>query len=512
MRTSPAIQAVLHIAGRATPFVSIGGRAFVTVPADNLGFRAFPIRSRAFRDWFYAQYYADHETVPSAHAFSHAVHHLSAQAARDHRTTHVRVAMRVDFRSESTAPEKVLIDLADSAGQYIEITPTGWTLTNARGVTFETSSSSYPLIAPEPAGPGDTPLETLRATLNLGAPGSTSWRRVLAWILAALRPGGPYPVLVLRGPAACGKSTAARFLRALIDPSAAPFAPIPRTPRELFAIARQTWLLVFDSVAALPPAVSNALCRLCTGAGVLCSEPGLPDPVQLFLKRPILITADSDWTPPPALSGRALIVDLPPLAAADRRSEQDINAALLEAFPKILGAVCTAIQTALAATASAVPMRTRHLDALAWAMAATPALGTTPSALEDAFDIPPFTDPLIDSVLALLSPLGRWTGPATDLLPHIPCAKTPRVLSARLRDSILPLLEVGVQVFFDRSSGGRSRSIELSASQIPPPSLLIGSYEAGRTKIDTRFPASASPPGDTTDPARLPAAQLEPPP
>src|SRR5215467_11880832 len=45
----------LSLADRALPFTAIGGRVFVSVLADNLGRRALPLHSTAFRDWFYAQ-------------------------------------------------------------------------------------------------------------------------------------------------------------------------------------------------------------------------------------------------------------------------------------------------------------------------------------------------------------------------------------------------------------------------------------------------------------------------
>src|ERR1019366_2709323 len=59
---------------------------------------------------------------------------------------------------------------------------------------------------------------------NVGVPYRVDCR-CLAWLLAALRTHGPYPILILRGPSGCGKSLAARILRTLIDPSASPFTP-----------------------------------------------------------------------------------------------------------------------------------------------------------------------------------------------------------------------------------------------------------------------------------------------
>ena len=43
----------------------------------------------------------------------------------------------------------------------------------------------------------------------------------VAWMLAALRPKGPYPVLVLQGEQGSSKSTTERLLRASVDPNTA---------------------------------------------------------------------------------------------------------------------------------------------------------------------------------------------------------------------------------------------------------------------------------------------------
>src|SRR5205085_9157133 len=124
------------------------------------------------------------------------------------------------------------------------------------------------LPAPESPSDDSNPLDQLRSTLNLGAPNSTSWLRCLTWILAALRPTGPYPILVLRGPAASAKTYAARILRTLIDPSAAPITPTPRSGAQLLHLARQSCVLVFDHVSRMTPTISDALCRLTSGVGL----------------------------------------------------------------------------------------------------------------------------------------------------------------------------------------------------------------------------------------------------
>src|ERR1039457_4951939 len=117
--------ALLAIAERGAPFTAVGGRAFISVPAPSGGHLTFPIRSRAFRQWVFDQCFSLYDTVPTTHAFSAILHHLEAQAARDPERCNLSVPHRVDCRGLSSTPDKILLDLANPEGQFVEITPEG---------------------------------------------------------------------------------------------------------------------------------------------------------------------------------------------------------------------------------------------------------------------------------------------------------------------------------------------------------------------------------------------------
>ena len=142
-RAPSGFDAFLRIAHRGVPFTAVDGRAFMTVPALSSGYHTFPIRSRAFRRWFFDQCLSDYDTIPTAQAFTAILRYLEAQAARDPNTCGIRVPYRIDFRGSSPTPEKIILDPANSEGEFVEITPDGWHVTSAEGVPFETSSSIH---------------------------------------------------------------------------------------------------------------------------------------------------------------------------------------------------------------------------------------------------------------------------------------------------------------------------------------------------------------------------------
>jgi hypothetical protein len=80
---------------------------------------------------------------------------------------------------------------------------------------------------------------------------------LVAWLLGALRAGGPYPVLAIAGEQGSAKTVLSKLLRAVIDPSVAPVRALPRDERELFIAASNGHVLAFDNLSGLPPWLSD---------------------------------------------------------------------------------------------------------------------------------------------------------------------------------------------------------------------------------------------------------------
>jgi len=74
-------------------------------------------------------------------------------------------------------------------------------------------------------------LLALRQLLNLTDDGD--WTLVLAWLVAALRPTGPYPILLVHGEQGTAKSMLVRILRKFVDPNKADLRAEPRDTRDL---------------------------------------------------------------------------------------------------------------------------------------------------------------------------------------------------------------------------------------------------------------------------------------
>jgi hypothetical protein len=93
-------------------------------------------------------------------------------------------------------------------------------------------------------------MDALRSFLNI--PNQNDFVLIVAWLLAALRPTGPYPLLAISGEQGSAKTVLSKLLRALVDPNVAPVRALPREERELMIAANNGHLLAFDNLSGLP--------------------------------------------------------------------------------------------------------------------------------------------------------------------------------------------------------------------------------------------------------------------
>src|SRR5262249_3496144 len=127
-------------------------------------------------------------------------------------------------------------------------------------VHFRRPAGMLPLPVPQQGGS----IESLKSFLNLSS--RDDFVLIVAWLLAALRSGGPYPLLAISGEQGSAKTVLSKPLEALIGHNAEPVRLLSREERELMIAANNGYLLAIDNLSGLPIFwLSDALCRLASG-------------------------------------------------------------------------------------------------------------------------------------------------------------------------------------------------------------------------------------------------------
>jgi hypothetical protein len=201
-------------------------------------------------------------------------------------------------------------------------------------VRFIRPQGLQPLPTPRRGGS----IDELRPFLNV----KTEEQFILsvAWIVAALRNRGPYPVLIVSGEQGTAKSTFLRVLRDLIDPHVAPLRVLPKDDRELFIQATNSHMLAFDNLSCMSAEMSDSLCRIATGGSISSRKLYSDGEEALFTaQRPIALNGIEDTATRGDLASRAIVIELEPIAEEDRKTEEEFYAAFEKAKPAIFGAL-----------------------------------------------------------------------------------------------------------------------------------------------------------------------------
>ena len=317
---------LIELASRAELFHTADGTGYADL--DVTGHReTWPIRQKRFCLWLTRAFFGATQGVPNSEALQSALKLVEAKAHfdADERHIHVRVAGLDD---------RLYLDLADAAWRAVEIARAGWRIVDRPPVRFRRAAGMQPLSTPDPGGS----IELLRPYLNVQT--EADFVLVVSWMLAVLRPHGPYPILVLSGEQGSAKSTFSKILRALLDPNTAPLRVLPREIRDLFITATNSHLLTFDNVSGLPSWISDTLCRLATGGGFAVRQLYTDEDEVIFdATRPVILNGIEDIVTRPDLADRGLFLQLQPIPEASRRTEAEFWEAFWQDCPKILGAL-----------------------------------------------------------------------------------------------------------------------------------------------------------------------------
>jgi putative DNA primase/helicase len=443
------------------------GDAYATVQEDSV-FKTFRIRSVDCRGWLIRSWMAHHDNggLPSAPGNQALQDTLNAIEARAQQGPVHPVFVRIGHHQGH-----VYVDLGDEHWRAVEISPQGWRVVDRPPVRFIRTSGQLPLPEPvrDPNG-----LSALLSILPDGADAKDAKILLLSFLLGVYMPNGSLPLLALSGRQGSGKSTLTRRLRQLIDPNQAPARQQPRNEDDLIIAARNGALVAYDNLSRLTTDLSDALCRLATGAGF--SKRRLytdADELIVQVRRPVIINGIADLVRMPDLADRAIFIDLPPRSTF--QPEMELGKAFEQSRSAMLGVIYDAISAALCGHAGeACSPGIRLADFERWVRAAAPVLRLDPQEVSQALgenrlmgDRMLIEDDLVASLLVrMLDKRVEISGTPTELFAELRLAaqedahllpKGPRALSAHLKRFVPAFERTGIILEQSRMGHDRQR-------------------------------------------------------
>ena len=444
----------------------------------------YPLRSRAFHLFMLRTYYLDTGESPGGQALRAALEIFEARALFDgpEHTIHLRVAEHGG---------KLYLDLCDPEWRAIEIDTDGWRIVERAPARFRRARGSQPLPLPKAGGS----IEELRPFLNVDRDG---WVLIKAFLVAALKPAMPYPILVAKGEQGAGKSTGCRVITSLIDPRTSALRGAPREVRDLVAAARNAWLVCFDNLSHLPNDLADAACRLATGGGFGGRELYSDHDEAVFdATRPLVFNAIPDLgAARPDFLDRALIVEFNDIKPEQRRDERQFWLEFECARPSILGALLDAVVIGLRQLpAISLARLPRMADFAIWVSACEEAIEVESreflavysenqiAGRDLALESSPLFEPLKHlaqlgfkgSTAELLIRLNSIVGDGQKRSPYWP--KVPNALGGTLRRMAGNLRSVGIELQFSRTDNDGRRMVAVRWITQPSKRSSVSSVE-----------------------------------
>jgi hypothetical protein len=469
-------------------FHSPKGEAFARVPVNG-HLECCAIESKTFKGVLTSRYFRQQNATPGRDALQSFTDLLCARAVFDgpERETYLRFAH---------VGQRAYLDLANDAWEVVEIDADGWRVSPESPVCFRRVAGMKALPTPEQGGS----LDTLRRFIN--AREDAHWVLMIAWLVGVFLPKGSFPILLLQGSQGSAKSTTATLLRNVVDPATVPLSAPPRDERELAITATNSGIVAFDNLSGVHQWLSDALCRIATGAGFRTRTLHTDADEQLFETRsPLLLNGIDEIASRADLLDRGIGVTLSRISDEQRKTEEEVQTGFHAAHGAILGALLTAISRGLrnlpSTKLSSLP---RMADFAKFVIACEPALPWKPGTFmreyldsrQQAAVVSVDNDPVAQTLLRMAQGLrpSIWEGRAEELLSElnkrIPFDRreamkwptTPASLGKWLRRAEPSLLAVGVTLTEDRSRD-RARTRLLRVEYSPDQQKLLQWPEQG---------------------------------
>ena len=307
----------LGVSDDGTPYGTEPGRSHIALPlrGGKLGLRVALAR----------RYYDTHHVVASSQALANACTVLEGYAAQmPPRPLHLRIAGHDD---------KVYIDTADANDRVIVIHGGTWSFASGDiPVMFRRTELTASM--PDPVHSGD--LGKLWEYVRI----AEADRPILLAVLVAalIQPDVPHVILAFLAEHGCAKSSSARYVVSLIDPSTAPLQMPPRDVDGWVTTANGARVVALDNLSGIPDWLSDALCRAATGEGHTKRQLYTDADLTVIRFRRVIILNGIDLGGLRGdLTDRLAPVDLIRITDTDRRDEAELATAWEQDRPAILG-------------------------------------------------------------------------------------------------------------------------------------------------------------------------------
>lgn len=431
----------------------------------------WPIKSESFKSIMVSRFFEIEKKPPSKLAVQEAKEYFEAISFKSNiADVWVRIAKHEDA---------IYYDIGDEEWKSVRITKDGWEIVEKTPVKFIRSKGLSKNVYPIKGGS----ISQLRKFINIGE-NEDKWILYLATIVGAFNPKGPHAITYFKGGNGSAKTTATKITKMLIDPNASFVKTFPHNERDLFMTASKSWAICFDNISKISNEMSDALCRLSTGAGISSRKLYTDDEENIIdIKRPIFLNGISEVVIREDLLSRLIEIEFLPVTEENRKTETEFWNEFEKERPIIFGAILDIVSACLRNSSNVcISKLPRMADFATWVTAGFSGIGISQQKFMEAYfkNITDLTyntlesNVVVQAIIEFMSIGNHWKGSCTELYGElnqstpellkrcIDYPKSPRQLSHQLRFIAQSLLCLGIKINFgSREPGSGKRLIHI---------------------------------------------------
>lgn len=424
-------------------------------------------RSKQFKRWLGYLIWEAEGVAPASETLSTVLNVLEAKALFEGPL--VTLENRIAWHDEV-----IWYDLGDAKCRAVRITSKGWEIIEEPPILFRRFSHQEGQVTPERGGS----LAALLPFVNL-ADKEVQGPLLLVYLVSCFVPGIPHPIPNLHGSQGSAKTTLARMLRRIVDPSKMEVLSFPPNGKEFVQQLAHHYFAFFDNISEITDSISDLLCRAVTGEGVSKRELYTDDEDIIYtFRRCIGLNGINPAAKKPDLLDRSILMKLQRIPEDERKEERIVLNEFDAARPQMLGAIFDALTSAMCLRDSVRLARLpRMADFTRWGCAIAQALGYSQDDFLKAYyaNIAEQNqeaiqgNPVAAAMKAFMQERTEWEGTMSGLYDHLAevaeaekidthakeWPKAANSLSRRLNEADTNLKEIGIVLRSDKGTHGK---------------------------------------------------------
>ena len=388
-----------------------------------------PLVSGFTQGWLLDEFFKARGTFPSQSDTTSSIGHADFLAQQQ--PSIGNVFFRFGF-----AKNNHYIDMCNDADEVIEITDSNWNILQKSPVYFREFETQRAL--PTPSKNGDA----LGIFNYLNIEQEEDRILLLPTLCTFPLANITKPIIGLLGDQDSGKTTAARMIRRLLDPSDPAENDFHPTKQNLCLVFYHNAVPLFDNLSVISQTASDMFCRAYSGTGFqsrkLYTDYAL---ISFSYKRSFIFTAINPPTEAKDFNARTITIQLSQIDGSCQIGDEKLFEQFDQDMPNILGGMLDVlVEAKRIAPGLNLPWKPRWADAFQYAAAAAEVLGYGASRyleacranLAERLTQEPSKpaayskqEPTLEAILSLMSALqGKFEGTTSNLLaaiaPHCP--------------------------------------------------------------------------------------------